>query len=102
MTENDRRENTSQVKPIGDLGPAFEPGRWYLRCVIQQRMRIGNQTWSRWVAAGLKTHRPGTKHELVFSDDLDRILRIPEQDLPPAYKSPYAEKNKARKKPRKE
>jgi hypothetical protein len=101
MTENDRRESTRQVnsKPGQDGQPLFEPGRWYRRDVLQARFAIGNHTWARWVAAGLTVCSPGTKAELVFTDDkLDKILRTPESKLPPPYESPHAAKNAARKK----
>ena len=117
MTGNDRRENAPIVKseyddgplvpPVPaskksdreDSGPLFEPNRWYLRCVLQPRMKVGNHTWERWVLAGLTTSRPGTKSELIYTDEkFERILRMATDDLPKTYTSPHAERNKARKK----
>lgn len=113
MAENDPRENTSKVKTgqtrkptppkprtlhVDLDGPLYEPDRWYtVEYLRVKRLRCSKQTWARYRAAGLKIYRPGTKSELVWSTDLDPILRIPESELPPPYRSPYAQKNKARK-----
>ena len=114
MTGNDPRENAPIVKimdddgplvPViavensdDDDGPLFEPNRWYTRKALQQRLGVGNQTWDRWVAAGLKTFQPGTRPQLVYTDEkFDEILRTPAEELPPPYVSPFANKNAARK-----
>lgn len=101
MAENDRRETTRPVKPKvpNDGLPLFEPFRWYRRDWLQSRIGCSNHTWARWVAAGLTITSPGTRAELVFTDEnIDRVLRMSDSQLPPPYKSPHAEKNAARRK----
>lgn len=112
MAENDPRENTSEVKGANagkrkrptkrtlnvDVdGPIFEPDRWYHSKYMIRRLHCSPHTWERYKAAGLTTYKPGTRGELVWSTDLDAILRIPESELPPPYQSPHALKNKSRK-----
>lgn len=120
MAGNDRRESARIVKPEdedaplvpalqptakpaktekSDGRPAFEPNRWYHRKTLQKRLKVGNQTWARWISAGLTTFKPGTKEELVFTDEkIDRILRMSPSELPAAYESPHKAKNASRKK----
>jgi hypothetical protein len=97
MAGNDPKENTRAVKPEVCDGPIYEPNRWYLSLVLRRRFHCSKQTWARWVAAGLTVHSSGSKTERCFTDEnLDRILRLSEAELPPAYRSPYAERNQQR------
>lgn len=42
---------------------------------VREEMGFDFETWQLWRAAGLKTHKPGTASEFVYTDDLIDFLR---------------------------
>jgi len=69
---------------------------WYTRQQVIRNLQIGKATYDRWVKSGMKVYSPGTKVQFVHSSELHRMLTMPVEQMPPAYRSPFAAKNAAR------
>jgi hypothetical protein len=98
MAETDHKGDTPLVNPKngGLRPPRLILNAVYARADVMNNLEIGDHTWDRLVATGMPVLKAGTKKHFVVSDDVLAAMKTPESELPPAYESPFAEKNAKR------
>jgi hypothetical protein len=87
MPENDStpgtpRRKIKKTKPSGKVSvhrevrpPLIIAGRVYSRQDFLARMGISPATFAKWVSLGFRAPKPGTKQQLIISDDAIEFIR---------------------------